>query len=63
MSIFTDKASRYMDREELFELELEAMFQVSRVLSHSLDLPETLQGVLDVLDDYAGMERGMVALL
>jgi len=62
MSIFTDNASRYMDREQLFELELEAMFQVSRVLSRSLDLPETLQAVLDVLDDYAGMERGMVAL-
>jgi len=62
MSIFTDNASRYMDREELFELELEAMFQVSHVLSRSLDLQETLQGVLDVLDDYAGMERGMVAL-
>jgi Nif-specific regulatory protein len=63
MSVFTDKASRYMDREELFELELEAMFQVSHVLSRSLDLQETLQGVLEALDDYAGMERGMVALL
>ena len=63
MSIFTDNASRYMDREELFALELEAMFQVSHVLSRSLNLQETLQAVLDVLDDYAGMERGMVALL
>ena len=63
MSIFTDKASRYMDREELFALELEAMFQVSHVLSRSLDLQQTLQAMLEVLDDYAGMERGMVALL
>lgn len=53
----------YRDREELIEAELEALFQTSRVLSQSLNLHETLQGVLSVLHEYAGMERGMVSLL
>jgi Nif-specific regulatory protein len=51
------------DRSRLLESELEALFQVSRVLSRSLDLHETLHAVLEVLHEHAGMQRGMVTLL
>jgi Nif-specific regulatory protein len=47
----------------LFETELEALYRVSRVLSRSLNLRETLRAVLQVLHDFAGMQRGMVTLL
>jgi Nif-specific regulatory protein len=57
------QAPKYMDHSELIEAELEALYQVSTVLSKSLYLKETLQSVLDVLHEYAGMERGMVTLL
>ena len=43
--------------------ELNALYAVSRVLSLSLDLHETLRGVLEKLHTDAGMERGMVTLL
>jgi len=52
----------FFDRESLIEAELEALFQVGRVLSRSLNLHETLKAVLEVLNDQTGMERGMVAL-
>ncbi|MBK1734987.1 nif-specific transcriptional activator NifA [Halorhodospira abdelmalekii] len=54
--------SREQARSELLESELEALYQVSRVLSHSLNLRETLQAVLEVLHECAGMRSGMVAL-
>jgi len=46
----------------LINTELETLFRVSQVLSRSLNLHETLQGVLDQLHQYAGMQRGMVTL-
>lgn len=46
----------------LINTELETLFRVSQVLSRSLNLHETLQGVLDQLHEYAGMQRGMVTL-
>lgn len=49
-------------RSRLIEAELEALFQVGQVLSRSLRLEETLQGVLQVLHDKAGMLHGMVTL-
>ncbi len=51
------------DRLSLVESELEALFRVSCVLSRSLNLRETLQSLLSVLHDNAGMQRGMVTLL
>jgi len=53
----------FLDRASLIEAELEALFLVGKVLSKSLNLHETLNAVLDVLNDQTGMERGMVALL
>ncbi len=47
----------------LVEAELKALYQVSQVLSHSLNPRETLQCVLQELHEHAGMERGMVSLL
>jgi len=47
----------------LLEKELEGLFQVSRVLSRSLNLKSTLLGVLDVLHEVVDVQRGMVTLL
>ncbi len=46
-----------------FETELEALYQVSRVLNQSLDFRETLVAVLEVLHDYAKLDHGMLSLL
>jgi len=43
--------------------ELDALFSVSQVLSHSLDLQKTLSGVLQELHDRGGLTHGMVTLL
>ena len=48
---------------ELYARELKALYAVSTVLSRSLDLHDTLDGVLEKLHSDAGMERGMVTLL
>jgi Nif-specific regulatory protein len=48
---------------QFFKLELDTLFQISLILSRSLDLQETLQEVLEVLDEQAGMQHGMVTLL
>jgi Nif-specific regulatory protein len=50
-------------RAALIERELETLYRVSAVLSRSLDLDDTLQGVLQVLHDHGGMRHGMVTLL
>ncbi len=52
-----------ISRSSLIETELKAMYQVSHVLSCSLDPGEILRGVLQELHEHAGMERGMVSLL
>ena len=46
----------------LINTELETLYRVSQVLSRSLNLNETLDGVLNELHQYAGMQRGMVTL-
>ena len=51
-----------VDRTTLIEQELEALYQVSRVLNGSFSLLDKLQGVLDVLHEQAGMRSGMLAL-
>jgi Nif-specific regulatory protein len=43
--------------------ELETLFQVSQVLSRSLDLQSTLSSVLEVLDQRVGLARGLVGLV
>ncbi len=45
------------------ENQLEALYQVSQVLSRSLDLRETLAAVLKVLHDNANLNHGMISLV
>jgi Nif-specific regulatory protein len=47
---------------EQLSADLDTLFQVSQVLSRSLDLRETLAAVLRTLHENGGMERGMVTL-
>lgn len=58
----TDQTISLSNRTTLIEAELEALFRVGQVLSRSLKLQETLQGVLQVLHDNTGMQYGMVTL-
>ncbi len=51
------------DLVELLEDELNALYAVSRVLSHSLNFRETLWGVLKILNDIGGLHYGMVCLV
>jgi Nif-specific regulatory protein len=47
----------------IVEAQIEAIYKVSQVLSRSLNLNETLKGVLEKLHAHAGMQWGMVTLL
>jgi Nif-specific regulatory protein len=47
---------------DLLRSELETLFQVSKVLSRSLNFKETLDGVLNALHEGVALERGMVSL-
>ncbi len=50
------------DRGALIETELEILFAVSRVLSRSLNLPETFAEVLDLLHDQGAYTHGFIVL-
>ena len=58
-----DQSASETDLSLLLQAELKALFHVSQVLSRSLNLHETLQGVLQVLHDLSGMRQGMVTLV
>jgi Nif-specific regulatory protein len=47
----------------LHRAELDCLYRVSEILSRSLDCPQTVRQVLDVLDEEAGLSRGMVSVL
>jgi Nif-specific regulatory protein len=47
----------------VMETELETLYQVSQVLSRSLDFRETLTEVLKTLNDSGNMRHGMISLL
>jgi Nif-specific regulatory protein len=57
--VIPDEASRL----DLLESQLATLFEVSSVLSRSLNLRETLQEVLRVLHERGRLSHGMVALL
>ena len=42
---------------------LDSLYEVSKVLSRSLDFRETLTEVLNVLDDTGNMSHGMISLI
>ncbi|MBA3024217.1 MAG: nif-specific transcriptional activator NifA [Gammaproteobacteria bacterium] len=48
---------------DLLRAELETLYQVSRVLSHSLNFKQTLDGVLNALHEGVALDRGMVSLI
>lgn len=47
----------------LIRADIDTLFKVSQILSHSLNLRETLQQVLTVLHDTGNFENGMISLL
>jgi len=51
------------NRQAFLEIELATLYRVSEVLSCSLDLRETMQGVLKVLHDQGSLSYGMVSLV
>jgi len=51
------------DRQALLEVELATLYRVSEVLSCSLDLRETMQGVLKVLHEQGSLSYGMVSVV
>src|SRR5512135_2254729 len=48
---------------DLLHSELDTLYQVSKVLSRSLNFKETLDGVLHALHEGMALERGMVSLI
>lgn len=61
MSIYSADIGLRRKYEQL-NADLETLFQVSQVLSRSLNLQETLDAVLRALHEGGGLERGMVTL-
>ncbi|MDD3517812.1 MAG: nif-specific transcriptional activator NifA [Chromatiales bacterium] len=61
MTLTSDQLSSSA-RLQLIETQFQALYRASQVLNSSHNLQETLQGVLEVLHDYAGMRTGMVTL-
>ncbi|MDD4965003.1 MAG: nif-specific transcriptional activator NifA [Gallionella sp.] len=54
----------WFDQEmEVLRAELHTLYQVSKVLSHSLNFKQTLDGVLNALHEGMGLARGMVSLV
>ena len=51
------------DKRSLQAEMLEALYRVSEILSRSLDFRQTATEVLSVLDEQAGLSRGMVSVL
>lgn len=57
-----DPSADLRRKYEQTQADLDTLFQVSQVLSQSLNLQETLAAVLRALHDSGGLERGMVTL-
>jgi Nif-specific regulatory protein len=58
-----DPAAGAGNRQAFLESELETLYRVSEVLSCSLDLRETMQGVLKVLHEQGSLSYGMISLV
>ncbi len=48
---------------DLESVELSAIYEISKILSSSLDLPKTIGGVLGVLSSHLQMRRAMISLV
>lgn len=63
MSLETQDYNTGSDRAEMLAAELDTLFRVSQVLSQSLNLTETMQGVLLQMHENGGLRNGMVSLV
>lgn len=63
MSLEPTEYINVTDRADLLAAELDTLFRVSQVLSQSLNLNETLQGVLLQIHEKGGLRNGMVSLV
>ena len=63
MSLDNQQYDDIIDRAEILAAELDTLFRVSQVLSQSLNLKETLQGVLLQMHEKGGLSNGMVSLV
>lgn len=61
MSLYSHDTGLRRKHDQLVA-ELDTLFQLSQVLSRSLDLKQTLAGVLQALHEGVGLQRGMVTL-
>ncbi len=62
MNAYSLKEDIGTSRRNLIEKELDALYKVSRILGHSLDLGETLTQVLKVLDEEMALCHGIVTV-
>ncbi len=62
-AMLSDGHQPMSDRQAFLENQLSTLYRVSEVLSRSLDLRETMHGVLEVLHEQGSLSRGMVSLV
>ncbi|WP_303787113.1 nif-specific transcriptional activator NifA [Azovibrio restrictus] len=60
---FGGEISGVCETHELHLSQMDALYGVSQVLSRSLDYRETIQEVLRILDESAGLTRGLVSVV
>ena len=60
---FGGEAPGVCETHELHLSQMDALYGVSQVLSRSLDYRETIQEVLRILDESAGLSRGLVSVV
>ena len=56
-------SKKVLAQGDLESVELSAIYEISKILSSSLDLPKTIGGVLGVLSSHLQMRRTMVSLV
>ena len=59
----SDAEAHYCESHELHLVQFDALYGVSQVLSRSLDYRDTLREVLTILDEVAGLTRGVVSVV
>lgn len=61
-SVSVHSRARVLSRTDLFEKELRALAQISRILCKLQKIEEVLSGVLAILHDEVGLQQGLVTL-
>lgn len=52
----------HMEKAKYKKAEIEALYEISKILGSSLNLKQNLKGVMRILSEYLDMNRGTVAL-